>query len=73
MHLDYEFELDGKTYTGRGVDIGDTIDIETEKENHEQNKKSAICHELNLYYGEDDEKIEEAYNRATFSYCELYN
>ena len=73
MHLSYEFELDGKTYDGINVDIGDTCDIEAAKEEEKINKISAICHEFDYTVGYDDDKIEEAYNKAVFKYCDLEN
>lgn len=72
MLLDYEFELENKTYKKTGVDIGETCDIEAEKKDIEGYKKSAICHEFDLTYGYDDDKIDEMYKKAKFNFCDLY-
>lgn len=71
MHLDYEFEKDGQIYSGRGIDIGETIDIENERKNMEQNKISAICHEFDLTIDEFEEQNINV-NDYKFNYCELY-
>jgi len=48
MKLDYEFKFNGQDFRGIGIEIGDADDLESEAENIEQNKISAICHELNI-------------------------
>lgn len=69
MRLDYEFEFQGKLYSGVGVDIGDTIDLEAEAQEVELLKISAICHEFDLTVDEFVEK----YNLGDFkfNYCDL--
>lgn len=69
MHLDYEFEFQGKTFRGVGVDIGDTIDLETEAQDTEGLKVSAICHALDLSIDEFDEKYN--LDDFNFDYCDL--
>lgn len=71
MHLTFEFNYNGRVYFGRNIDIGDTIDIESEKKDIEGLKISAICHAFDLTVGYDDEKIEQIKSEATFKYCEL--
>ena len=68
MHLDYEFNYNGQTYSGRGVDIGETIDLESEAKDVDGLKDSAICHALDLTIDELTEEIKAA---CKFNYCEL--
>lgn len=69
MHLDYEFEFQGKTFKGVGVDIGDTIDLESEAQDTEGLKVSAICHALDLSIDEFAEKYN--LDDFKFDYCDL--
>lgn len=71
MYLDYEFEKDGKVYRGVGVDIGETIDLESEAKDTEGLKISAICHEFDLTIDEFEEQNINV-NDFKFNYCELY-
>jgi len=69
MHLDYEFHYDGQLYWGRGIDIGETDNIEAEANDIESLKESAIFHALKL---EDLSEITpELKNACEFNYCEL--
>lgn len=69
MHLDYEFKYQGKRYQATGADIGDTIDLETEAQDVEGLKISAICHAFNLTIDEFEEKYK--LDDFTFNYCML--
>ena len=71
MRLDYKFIYDGKEYIGTGVDIGDTCDLASEKEDIKGLKESAICHEFDLSFPYDEEKIAEIMKDAQFEWCEL--
>lgn len=69
MHLDYEFEFQGKRYEATGADIGDTIDLEAEAKDIESLKTSAICHAFDISIDE----FEKQYNLNDFKFinCEL--
>lgn len=70
MHLDYQFHYEGNTYTGYGVDIGDTDDINNDSQNIEDLKISAICHEFNLTI-DDEIEINQILKNSYFDWCEL--
>lgn len=71
MDLDYQFNYDGKTYNRVGVEIGETIDLESEAKNIEGLKISAICDAFDLMCGYDDEEIEKILDKAHFEWCDL--
>lgn len=70
MHLTYEFELDGTQYEALNAYIGETCDIETEKQDIESLKVSAICHALDLTIDEYEANAVQ-YDNAQFSVLEL--
>lgn len=70
VRLDYEFDYNGKTYEGNNIDIGETLNKETMKEDFDDLRKNAICHAFDLSC-EEKEKIDKILKSAKFNYCDF--
>lgn len=70
MNLDYQFDYNGKTYNGVGVEIGETMDLDEEAKDIKGLKLSAICHAFDLMIDEGEE-IEKILDKAHFAWCDL--
>lgn len=72
VKLDYEFELNGQTYTGIGKDFADVefeTDVDEMNKNAEELKQSAICLAFDITCDEFFER-EKEFKNAKFAYVE---
>lgn len=70
MRLTYEFIYIDKKFTGFGVDVGDTDNLEQEAQDKENLKTLAICHAFSLT-SDDEREINAIKSKSSFKFVEL--